>query len=130
MAYYRVTAKCGHVGNGKYCIKAFYIKAKNAQEAKEKILKTPRVKKSLNSAIISIRSIDSNNYMCGRYDMILDPYFRCTTDEELAEYVRQGCKLKTYYVSKKIKNKIRNNQKRRESITIFFGVSMRGNMWI
>lgn len=111
MYHYKVLAKCGHVGGGKYCIKAFFIKAKNHKDARDKVLKMPRVKKQLKGAIISVKEVSSENYMRGRFDMILDPYFRCTTDEELAEHIRKGYKLKTYYISKSVKNKVKNSLK-------------------
>ena len=104
MKYYKVTAKCGHVGRGKYCVKAFFIKARSHNDAREKVLKMPRVKKQSEGAIISVKEVGRDSYTKGRFDMILDPYFRCTTDEELTEHIRKGYKLKTYYVSKHIKN--------------------------
>lgn len=105
MNHYKVLAKCGHVGSGKYCVKAFFIKARSHKDAREKVLKMPRVKKQLEGAIISAREVGRDSYTKGRFDMILDPYFRCTTDEELEEHIRKGYKLKTYYISKSIKNK-------------------------
>ena len=45
MKHYKVTAKCGHVGNGMFCVKNFYVKAKNKKEARSIVSKRPRVKK-------------------------------------------------------------------------------------
>lgn len=114
MHHYKVLAKCGHVGDGKYCVKAFFIKARNHKDARDKVMKMPRVKKQLKGAIISVREVGSEIYMRGRFDMILDPYFRCTTDEELAEHIRKGYRLKTYYVSKSIKNKVKTSLKEKD----------------
>lgn len=114
MHHYKVLAKCGHVGDGKYCVKAFFIKARNHKDARDKVMKMPRVKKQLKGAIISVREVGSEIYMRGRFDMILDPYFRCTTDEELAEHIQKGYRLKTYYVSKSIKNKVKTSLKEKD----------------
>ena len=111
MHHYKVLAKCGHVGDGKYCVKAFFIKARNHKDARDKVMKMPRVKKQLEGAIISVKEVGYDSYTRGRFDMIMDPYFRCTTDEELAEYIHKGYKLKTYYVSSFVKNKERNSRK-------------------
>lgn len=74
----------------------------------------PRVKKQLEGAIISVKEVGKDSYTKGRFDMILDPYFRCTTDEELTEQIRKGYKLKTYYVSKSIKNKVKTSLKEKD----------------
>ena len=47
MKYYKVTAKCGHVGNGMFCIKNFYVKAKSKKEARNLVRTRPRVKKGM-----------------------------------------------------------------------------------
>ena len=57
MKYYIVTAKCGHVGRGKYINVGFPIKAQTASEAAQIILKRSKVKKQLKNAISSVEEI-------------------------------------------------------------------------
>ena len=45
MNYYKVLAKCGHVGKGKYTEVAFPIYSESASEAAQYVLKLPKVKK-------------------------------------------------------------------------------------
>lgn len=60
--YFRVTAKCGHVGKGNYVPVAFAVKAESRKEASQKVIIYPRVKKQLNDAIISCEEIDRDSY--------------------------------------------------------------------
>ena len=60
--YFKVTAKCGHVGKGNYVPVAFAVKAQNRSDASQKAMTFPRVKKHLKDAIISCEEIDRNSY--------------------------------------------------------------------
>ena len=62
MRYFIVTAKCGHVGNGRYIDVEFPIASENGVEAAQKILKRSKVKKHLKNAITSVVEINESNY--------------------------------------------------------------------
>ena len=47
MKYFLVTAKCGHVGNGKYLEIEFPIIARTKKDAAQICLRKPKVKKHL-----------------------------------------------------------------------------------
>lgn len=76
--YFKVIAKCGHVGKNKYVPIPFAVSAQSRSEASQKALKFPRVKKHLDDAIISCEEIDrkifieiikankSNQYLKGK----------------------------------------------------------------
>jgi hypothetical protein len=60
--YFKVTAKCGHVGKGNYVPVAFAVKAESRSAASQKVMTYHRVKKQLNDAIISCEEIDRDSY--------------------------------------------------------------------
>lgn len=60
--YFKVTAKCGHVGKGNYVPVAFAVKAESRSVASQKVMTYHRVKKQLNDAIIFCEEIDRDYY--------------------------------------------------------------------
>ena len=60
--YFKVIAKCGHVGKGNYVPVAFAVRADSRSEASQKAMTFPRVKKHLKDAIISCEEIDRDSY--------------------------------------------------------------------
>lgn len=80
--YYEVTAKCGHVGRGKYVEMAFYVKAANAKNAAEMVRKFPRVKRDHRQAISSVVEVTATEYLEGRNQNNCNPYFRATCIQE------------------------------------------------
>lgn len=60
--YFKVIAKCGHVGKNKYVPIPFAVSAQSRSEASQKALKFPRVKKQLDDAIISCEEIDKKTF--------------------------------------------------------------------
>lgn len=83
--YYKVVAKCGHVGRGRYIPIPFYVKANSASEAASYVKVMPRVK-SLKNNIISVDEITFDEYKEGRKENSKNPYFHHTelTDEEVS----------------------------------------------
>lgn len=61
--YYKVLAKCGHVGKGYYFEGKFYIAAETASKAAFKARKFPRVKHDHKDAIISVTPITYKEYV-------------------------------------------------------------------
>lgn len=99
MFYYKVTAKCGHVGKGRYCIKNFYIKANGKSEARKRVERMPRVKKGLEDAVMNVRRISFETYMNGVVETGRDPYFKFKCEEDVLEAKKNGYKEKTYWLS-------------------------------
>lgn len=93
MRHYKVTAKCGHVGNGMFCVKNFYVKAKNKKEARSIVSKRPRVKKGLTNCILDIHRISFDEYCNGLKEWMNDPYFRYRTAEGMRKAKENGYKL-------------------------------------
>ncbi len=80
--YYEVTAKCGHVGRGKYTEVDFYVKAINGSEAASKVRLFPRVKRDHPRAISRVRQITASEFMEGRNRNNQNPYLQATSVQE------------------------------------------------
>jgi len=77
LKFFEVTAKCGHVGAGRYYAGKFYVRAENKREAGVKVRLMPRVKHDKKHAIISVDEIGYDEYMAGVAAYRAHPYFRC-----------------------------------------------------
>lgn len=86
MNYYKVVAKCGHVGRGHYIIKDFFVKAEDGKEAAYKVRFSPRVKHDWKDAIISVKSITRDEFIQGREFQNHDLYFKITNSSEQKLY--------------------------------------------
>ena len=86
MNYYKVGAKCGHVRRGHYIIKDFFVRAEDGKEAAHKVRFLPRVKHDWKDAIISVRSIDRDEFLQGIELQHHDLYFKVTNSSEQKLY--------------------------------------------
>ena len=75
MRYYKVVAKCGHVGRHHYIAKDFYIMANDGKEAAYKVRYLPRVKHDRKDAILSVEVITKTEYLAGKALQAKDMYF-------------------------------------------------------
>ena len=66
MRYFKVVAKCGHVGRHRYIVKDFYIVANDGKEAAFKVRHLPRVKHDRKDAILSVEAIAKDEYLVGK----------------------------------------------------------------
>ena len=82
MKYYRVKAKCGHVGRNHYIIKDFYVKANNGKEAAKQVRYTPRVKHHQKDAIQEVKEISLEEFVLGKRAMAEDMYFKVHNSTE------------------------------------------------
>ena len=82
MWYFKVTAKCGHVGRRHYIVKDFYIEATSGKEAAFKVRYTPRVKHNRKDAILSVEVITKAEYLIGKAVQAEDPYFQVHSSTE------------------------------------------------
>lgn len=91
MEYYKVLAKCGHVGRNRYILKWFYLKANSGKEAAKIIRFTPRVKHQHRDAIREVVKIDLDEYVSGIKIMASDIYFNVhnSRDQKLYNCIKQ-----------------------------------------
>lgn len=73
--YYKVLAKCGHVGRNKYILKWFYLIANDRVEAAKIARRKPRVKHHNKDAIREVINIEPQEYLMGIESMEKDMYF-------------------------------------------------------
>ena len=86
MNYFKVAAKCGHVGQGHYIIKDFFVKAENGKEAAFQVRFLPRVKHDWKYAIVSVDVIDREDFVRGCELHKNDMYFNVTNSSEQKAY--------------------------------------------
>ena len=84
--YYKVLAKCGHVGRNNYILKWFYIKAASAKEAAMLIIEKPRVKHNHKDVIRKVVEIKYDEYLVGLKIMADDKYFKAHSHQEQVIY--------------------------------------------
>ena len=75
--YFKVTAKCGHVGRSHYVPISFPVAASCGKEAAAIARWYPRVKHHHSDAIINCEEIDREQYYILLKTITLDPYLQC-----------------------------------------------------
>lgn len=80
--YFRVKAKCGHVGNNKYIPIDFFYYAETAKEAAVLCRAAPRVKHHQKDAIIETVEITKEEYEVGMSNNRNDPYLNSKNIQE------------------------------------------------
>lgn len=80
--FYRVKAKCGHVGRNNYIVKNFYVVASSGKEAARKVRYFPRVKHDRKDAILSVELISQDEFNSGIEINRDDAYFKVTNSSE------------------------------------------------
>ena len=86
MKYYKVNAKCGHVGRGHFTNKDFYVKATDGKDAAYRVRFSPRVKHDWKYAINSVELITKEEFVLGRELQVNDLYFSVTNSSEQKFY--------------------------------------------
>ncbi len=82
--YFQVTAKCGHVGKGRYVPINFAVCAESAHQASQFARRLPRVKKQLKDAILACVEITHEEYMVLLDANRRDPYLKAKCHREIA----------------------------------------------
>ena len=122
MKYFKVLAKCGHVGRNNYILKWFYVKAESGEDAAKDVRDTPRVKHHHKDAIREVHEISLEDYFNGKKLMSNDKYFQVHSrkesrlyncekpediypEEEIIKYKkkRNGRRIKYQFLEKKSK---------------------------
>ena len=80
--YFKVIAKCGHVGKRHYIPIAYAVVAKSAHEASQAVMKYRRVKKHMKSAIISCAEISKEDYNTLKEENDNNPYLHCKVNKD------------------------------------------------
>jgi hypothetical protein len=96
--YYRVVAKCGHVGRGMYYEGSFYVCSASGRDAARLVRNMPRVKHNHKDAILYVECIDRDVYQQGLLDQQSNPYWNCTSpqDQELCwDYIKPYLRVET-----------------------------------
>ena len=76
--YYKVRAKCGHVGRHHYIEKLFFVEASSGKEAARKVRNSPRVKHHHKDAIRCVEKVSCEEYCLGIENNMMDSYFQVT----------------------------------------------------
>ena len=84
--YFKVQAKCGHVGRNHYILKWFYVKALTGEEAAKVVRDKPRVKHDQKYAIRNVKEITFEEYLTGLRLNSEDMYFKSTSKQEQEFY--------------------------------------------
>ena len=101
MNYYLVTAKCGHVGKGKYYEVEFPICALSKSDAAQICLRKPKVKKHLKNAITCVREINEDEYLSKKEDLRNNKYVHSHSKREILDYLLCSESLLTREIRKK-----------------------------
>lgn len=80
--YYKVVAKCGHVGRNNYIEVAFAIAAQSIYEATLIARYLPRVKHHRKDAISFACEISNEEYMVLKSENNANPYLKCKSIQE------------------------------------------------
>lgn len=82
MKYYKVTAKCGHVGKGCYIPIDFPVRAESKTEAAKIVRNFPRVKHHHKDAILDCREVSFEEYRAIHEKNQADTYLCCHSSSE------------------------------------------------
>jgi hypothetical protein len=83
--FYRVVAKCGHVGRCNYILIAFAVMAENGKEAARMTRLFPRVKHDHKDAILECVKISYEEYLELQEVNNNDPYLKCKSKHQQNE---------------------------------------------
>ncbi len=111
--YFKVCAKCGHVGRNRYYEGVFYKTANSAKEAAKIVRNCARVKHHHKDAILSVEEIDVNRYIMGLISLLDESYRICKNKKEqmlfwneISEHVKDEKPLNNF--QKKTEQPIKN----------------------
>ncbi len=82
MFFFKVDAKCGHVGKHRFFKGEFYVKAENGKEAAARARLCPRVKHDHPDAILDVIRITEEEYKEGMLKSQSNPYYFCKNKQE------------------------------------------------
>lgn len=128
--YFKVQAKCGHVGRNHFILKWFYVKALTGEEAAKVVREKPRVKHDHKDAIREVIEISFEDYLIGLKINSEDMYFKCSNKQEQEYYkcvkpeeIYPEEKEKTNYKKNRNGQRIKNKFLEKEMIREIRGVT-------
>ncbi len=80
--YFKVVAKCGHVGKKKYVPIQFAVKAFDGKEAAKKARNFKRVKHHHKDAILQCKEVDYEEFLAIYNANEDDPYLKCQNKQD------------------------------------------------
>ena len=80
--YFKVVAKCGHVGRKHYVPITFAVEARNGKEAAEIVRWTPRVKHHQKQAILDCEKISYEEFLEIKKINNNDDYLKCKNNQD------------------------------------------------
>lgn len=86
MKYFKVIAKCGHIGKHNYYKGTLFLKAESAKDAARIARNVPRVKHDQKDAILDVNEIDFYAFEKGRKSNHLLHYYECKNVQEQRIY--------------------------------------------
>lgn len=107
--YFKVVARCGHVGERMYYLVDFYVIAASPTEAAERVKNYPRVKKSnATSGIDSVKRITKEEYENGLQEMQANPFLHHNElneqeQLELEKMIKENRREVRFRTNKKVK---------------------------
>ena len=104
LKYYKVTAKCGHVGKSKYIPIEFPILALNGKEAAKICRNIPRVKHNHKDAILNCCEISYEEYLLLQFINSNDEYLKCNKKSEQSKIEDLDKRMKDDMHNTKIKH--------------------------
>lgn len=103
LKYFRVTAKCGHVGKNKYIPVEFPIQAKDRKEAAKIARNIPRVKHDHKDAILECVEISYEEWEILQFINNNDKYLKCNRRSEQKKIEELDERMEEDEHNKKIK---------------------------
>ncbi len=82
MTFFKVIAKCGHVGRKYYYKGEFFVKAESGKMAAAIVRNAPRVKHHHKDAILDVIKIGYEDYVGGKITYSVNPYFNCHSRQQ------------------------------------------------
>lgn len=111
--YYKVVAKCGHVGRCKYIPIIFAVVAENGKEASKLVRQYPRVKHNHKDAILRCDEITFEEFLQIKETNNNDPYLHCRNKQEQNMF----CDLQDRIEEDSYKNKSYKKEDRLSRVT-------------
>ena len=109
--YFKVLAKCGHVGKRNYVPIAFAVIAKSRKEASKATRSFPRVKHDHKDAILSCDEITFEDYLELYENNRKDPYLNCHSTHEQNKIDLKERLVHDPHHDKKVKNTHKERKK-------------------
>jgi hypothetical protein len=87
MEFFKVAAKCGHVGKGRFYMGTFYVQAQDGKAAAAMVRMRPRVKHDHKDAILSVAKIGYAEFKQGQAACQENLFFCCHNTQQQRQYM-------------------------------------------